>query len=163
MVVMRGNRPVRGFALGSDSEDVEAIQRMLGPTSTQISATVATCGSLDVATKNQWYATAQRVVSFVSGPADGDKLAIARELRTDVNAFMKVLKDKGCGNAPAIVGGAPVETQAPPPNDPQRNPLDWFAAHKTGLIVGGAVVGGVIVLGVLAPYANLLTAAVSRR
>jgi hypothetical protein len=45
----------------------------------------------------------------------------------------------------------------------EGGPLNWFAEHKTALIVGGSVVGGVIVLGALAPYVKLLTAVVPRR
>lgn len=41
--------------------------------------------------------------------------------------------------------------------------LNWVAAHKTALIVGGSVVGGVVVLGALSPYVKLLAAAVPSR
>jgi hypothetical protein len=41
--------------------------------------------------------------------------------------------------------------------------LDWLAAHKTALIVGGVVVGGVVVLAVLSPYAKMAAAALPRR
>ena len=41
--------------------------------------------------------------------------------------------------------------------------LDWLAAHKTALIVGGVVVGGVVVLAVLSPYAKMAAAALPRK
>jgi hypothetical protein len=172
--ISRGGRPVQGFALGSDGEDVEAIQRMLTPMQPQIAAFVATCKALDPATKNLWYPLAKRVVDFVSGPSDGSKLALAQALRDDVNNFMQTLKNKGCGDVPTVVMNAPPETIAPPPHDPEnsffeglfgkgKDPFQWFADHKVAIIATGAVVGGVVVLGALSPYARLLAAAIPHR
>src|SRR5271166_2078431 len=38
----------------------------------------------------------------------------------------------------------------------EGGPMQWFADHKTALIVGGVVVGSVVVLGALSPYVKLL-------
>ena len=107
---------LRQATVGSDAEDVEAIQRFLGPASSQVASVVATCVLLDQATKDAWYALAKRLLAFNSKPStDAGMLAEGRTLRGELSAFMVLLKTKGCGDVAQLVKDAPPPTKSPDP------------------------------------------------
>lgn len=104
----------------SEAEDVQAIQTYLKNASTQVSAAVASCTTLDQASKDGWYALAARILPYVSQtPAP---LAMGRALRTDLNEAVQSLAAKGCGNLPQLIHDAPPPVPAPPPKG-TPNPL----------------------------------------
>lgn len=94
--------------LGSDAEDVAAIQAYLGKLSSQVSAAVE---SLDQATKDKWYPLAKRIVAMVSADASSITLAAATALRNEFNAFLGTLPK----DAQTAVTHAPDPVRAPPP------------------------------------------------
>lgn len=107
---------LRQASVGSDAEDVEAIQRFLSPASSQVASVVATCVLLDQATKDAWYALAKRLLAFNSRPStDAGMLTEGRTLRGELTAFMALLKTKGCGDVAKLVKDAPPPSKAPDP------------------------------------------------
>ncbi|HZZ54775.1 MAG TPA: hypothetical protein VFE26_10885 [Trebonia sp.] len=106
-------------SVGTDADDIEAIQTYVGNASSQVAATVAACAGLDEVTRLQWYALAGRIRAFVGEtPAlffNADQLARGRALRDELNAFMATLKSKGCGDVAAAVAKAGPPHPAPEP------------------------------------------------
>jgi hypothetical protein len=97
----------------SEAEDVAAIQTFLKNTSTQVSAAVATCPTLDADTRASWDTLAARVLAYVS--QEPAPLAAGQALRGELNAMMATLKAKGCGDVAQEAHDAPPPVAAPPP------------------------------------------------
>jgi hypothetical protein len=110
----------------SDAEDVAAIQTFLKNTSTQTSAAVASCMTLDDETRTAWDGLASRILAYVS--QDAAPLPLGQALRGELNAFMATLKAKGCGDVAQEAATAPPPVMAPPPVG-TPNPLLKFFEH----------------------------------
>ena len=115
------------MAVGSDADDVEAIAVYLADRVPQLSAVVATCGSLDAPTKAAWYALAKRLQTFLSmssftrgvmAAAPGQEFVNdVRDMRDKFNAFAANLKAAGCGDVPNLLAHIPPPTRTPPESD----------------------------------------------
>ena len=113
--------------VGSDAEDVEAIAAYLSDKFPQMAAVVASCATLDQATKDVWYALAKRIQAFLStssfargvmAAAPGHEYVNdARDMRDKFNALGVALKTKGCGDVPTLMANVPPPHQAPKQSD----------------------------------------------
>lgn len=110
--------PRRKAVVGVAHDDVVALQTRIGDATTQLSAAVDTCTSLDAATKAAWFDVAKRSVAFVSAsvPMLGDVSALYNTglaLQTELSGWPARLTAAGCTNVP--VGPAPAPAPAPQP------------------------------------------------
>jgi hypothetical protein len=179
-MMMRGGRQVAGFALGFGSPsdwyytrfiyagDVKEAKNRVDAKYQSLNRDVQACAKLSPGDKTAWTDafTAWRKLycSNDSGTCTepdasifGAGGAMDDVERAEKSAFAWQTKIK----ATCQVSG-PMEKPDAAKRD-EGGPSQWFAEHKTALIVGGVVVGGVVVLGVLAPYAKIAAAALPRR
>jgi len=130
----------------SDADDIDAIAAFLKKGSTQTSAEVDACTTLDEETKSAWYDLAKRILAFVSSDhahdAPASTLLAAKSLRAEFGAMLASLASKGCA-VPAL-GDIPADAPAPPPKGTPNPLLDSPFAHMlenpTTLIVVALVV-----------------------
>lgn len=119
--------PRKGAVVGAPShDDVIALQTRLGDSTTQLSAAVDQCKTLDAATQQAWFDVAKRSVAFVSTnvPLVGNVSALYSQglgLQTELSTWPARLKAAGCTNVP--VGPAPAPAPAP---EPQQGGLFSF-------------------------------------
>jgi len=111
-------------AVGSDLQDVQAIQAFLAPAQVQVSAAVDTCkAKLSQSVLDAWYALAKRIIAFVSKPAAATMLDEGRQLRDLLNSMMVLLKSLGCGDVAQLVHDAP-----PPKDGPRQSDATFLSA-----------------------------------
>lgn len=179
--VQRGGRQVRGFGVGSDREDVAAVQRAVGGAHLNLVAVVDGCqGKLDQKSLDSWYDLSRRAVAFVS--ADVPLLmgvdamyAQGKGILNELGAWPDRLKAAGCTTP--VTHLTPVEAP-PPPSDIRTGtlkPVIEAAEHAKeegekaldtakyvaiGLGIVAVMVSGAIIVMNVAPIVNL---AVPRR
>lgn len=145
------------------SNNVDRVRAILGNDSSQVSAIVSNCSTLDQVTKNSWYVLARKIVDYNSD--NSSKVADGQVLRNELSAFMLTLKNKGCGDVPAIIAAAPPPVDAPPPigkkNPFLENPFQYIISQIPwwgwGIAVAvGAGTVSTIAAPVLAPLALLI-------
>jgi hypothetical protein len=179
--IQRGGRPVAGFGVGGfgqpgdwyytryvSSGDVKQAKDRVDAKYQTVNRDVQACANLSAGDKSAWTDafTAWRKLycrndSGTCTEPDASWLNSGGEMDDVERAEKSLYTWQTKLQATCTVSG-PIEKPDAAKRE-EGGPLNWFAEHKTALIVGGSVVGGVIVLGALAPYVKLLTAVVPRR